>query len=252
MWPSRWARSRILPSLRRRGRSGRSGDTRGCGFQTTSNTRTSRRRGGALGRVFRNVPRQPVGRFREQRRRRRRSPRLPRPRRHRLRLRQLGGLPSTERIVRPSLSSSIVRAGSLARLTHQKRTSPGRWPLASSRRSPSRGLKLASASRIRDPFAHTAHAGDASRRIVVPLFPTGHRGTLELLEHMLHRRVVADRVVNSALVVVAYNDDGAVAEPSSLPQTPRPLSAFVHCGATIDRVRVGLNHPLADRSAAQT
>jgi hypothetical protein len=70
------------------------------------------------------------------------------------------------------------------------------------------------------------------------------RLTLELLEHVIHRRVVADRVHNSALVVVAYDDDGAVAEPSSLPQTPRPLSAFVHWVATIDRVRVGLNHPL--------
>src|SRR5919197_5224340 len=36
MWPSPWARSRILPSLRRRGRTGRSGDIRGCGFQTRS------------------------------------------------------------------------------------------------------------------------------------------------------------------------------------------------------------------------
>jgi hypothetical protein len=46
---------------RRRGRSGRSGDIRGCGFQTTSNTCANRRRGHAPGPVCGNVPRAIVG-----------------------------------------------------------------------------------------------------------------------------------------------------------------------------------------------
>ncbi len=55
---------------------------------------------------------------------------------------------------------------------------------------------------------------------------------LELLENVLHRLVVADRVTDPAFVVVAYDNDGAVGEPSSVPQTPRPHSAFVHCRST--------------------
>src|SRR6266566_6604019 len=54
----------------------------------------------------------------------------------------------------------------------------------------------------------------------------------ELFEDVLHRLVVADRVGNPAVVVVAYDNDGAVGKPSSVPQTPRPHSAFVHCWST--------------------
>jgi hypothetical protein len=55
----------------------------------------------------------------------------------------------------------------------------------------------------------------------------------ELLKDVLHRLVVADRVVNPAVVVVvACDNDGAVGKPSSAPQTPRPHSAFVHCRST--------------------
>jgi hypothetical protein len=55
---------------------------------------------------------------------------------------------------------------------------------------------------------------------------------LELLEDVLHRLVVADRVTDPAVVVVACDNDGAVGKPSSVPQTPRPHSAFVHCRST--------------------
>ena len=55
---------------------------------------------------------------------------------------------------------------------------------------------------------------------------------LEFLEDVLHRLVVADRMGNPAVVVVACDNDGAVAKSSSVPQTPRPHSAFVHCRVT--------------------
>jgi len=42
---------------RRRGRSGRSGEVPGCGFQTTSNTWANRRRARAPGPACRNVTR---------------------------------------------------------------------------------------------------------------------------------------------------------------------------------------------------
>jgi len=54
----------------------------------------------------------------------------------------------------------------------------------------------------------------------------------ELLKDVLHRLVVADRMGNPAVVVVAYDNDGAIGKPSSVPQTPRPHSAFVHCRST--------------------
>jgi len=55
---------------------------------------------------------------------------------------------------------------------------------------------------------------------------------IELLEDVLHRLVVADRMGNLAVVVVACDNDGAVGKPSSVPRTPRPHSAFVHCRST--------------------
>jgi hypothetical protein len=50
----------------------------------------------------------------------------------------------------------------------------------------------------------------------------------ELLEDVLQRLVVADRMVDPALVVMACDDDSPIAESSSVPQMPRPQSAFVH------------------------
>ena len=66
----------------------------------------------------------------------------------------------------------------------------------------------------------------------------------QFLEDVLHRLVVADRMGNPAVVVVAYDNDGAVGKPSSVPQTPRPHSAFVHCRSTSTGVRGCLNPPL--------
>jgi hypothetical protein len=65
----------------------------------------------------------------------------------------------------------------------------------------------------------------------------------DLLEDVLHRLVVADRVDDAAVVVVACDNDGAVGKPSSVPQTPRPHSAFVHLQKQIGGVSVCLNPP---------
>jgi hypothetical protein len=54
------------------------------------------------------------------------------------------------------------------------------------------------------------------------------RPSLELFEDVLDRLVVADRVGNPAGVVLRRDNDGAIAQPSSMPQTPTPHSAFVH------------------------
>jgi hypothetical protein len=87
--------------------------------------------------------------------------------------------------------------------------------------------------------------GGSATRFAVRVSRTGFRGRIdlvasaaavgglgclpfELLEDVLHRFVVADRTGYPAVVVLACDNDGAVAKPSSGPQTPRPHSAFVH------------------------
>jgi hypothetical protein len=79
------------------------------------------------------------------------------------------------------------------------------------------------------PFDFTAEEWAATHELLVSGLSCL---AFELLEDVLHRLVVADRMGNPAVVVVAYDNDGAIGKPSSVPQTPRPHSAFVHCWST--------------------
>jgi hypothetical protein len=56
----------------------------------------------------------------------------------------------------------------------------------------------------------------------------------------------------AAVVVVACDNDGAVGKPSSVPQTPRPHSAFVHLQKQIGGVSVCLNPPFRSIDGCST
>jgi hypothetical protein len=118
-------------------------------------------------------------------------------------------------------------------------------------RSLATGRRLATTGRVRSHVARGAlpESPDACRarggvprcesrapppkasnpRAAVPTVGRLSELALELLEHLLHRGVVANRVDDAALVVGGRDNNRAIAQSSSLPRTPGPHSAFVHC-----------------------